>query len=66
MEESIVIGDRVVQVGADGLPERVVEVCGVLVRSTGTAYEVRVPGAKRVSRDVPACELRRVGGAVGP
>ena len=35
MEEQIVIGDRVVQVGADGKPERVVEVCGVLAEVPG-------------------------------
>ena len=51
MEEQIVIGDRVVQVGAYGKPERVVE--------------VRVPGAKRVSRDVAGSELRRIGGLLG-
>lgn len=65
MEEQIEIGSRVVQVGEDGKPERVVEVCGVLHRESGTAYEVRVPGAKRVSRDVPAGELRRIGGPLG-
>lgn len=65
MEEQIVIGDRVVQVGADGKPERVVEVCGVLLREGGATYEVRVPGAKRVSRDVAGSELRRIGGLLG-
>lgn len=64
MEEQIEIGTRVVRVGADGKPERVVEVCGVLHRESGTAYEVRAPGAKRVSRDVAGSELRRIGGAV--
>lgn len=59
METQISIGDVVVSVGADGKPERLVEVRGVISRAEGQTYEVGVPGAKR-SRTVTRAELLRL------
>ncbi len=59
MEEQILIGDRVVIAGADGRPERLVEVVAVISRAEGSSYEVRVPGAKR-KHVVEASEVFRL------
>ncbi len=59
MEESISIGDRLVMNGADGKPEKVVEVTGIVHRADGPSYEVRPLGSKR-ARFVATAELGRI------
>lgn len=56
MNEQISVGDRLVMNGADGKPEAVVEVTGVMQRADGPAYEVRPLRSKR-ARFVATSEL---------
>jgi len=60
MEEQIVIGDRLAVAGADGKPEAIVEVTGIVSRESGVTYEVRRVGSKRRPKPTHAAELFRL------